>query len=103
MQNRLPMRLYLPHIVQGEAGSVSASAHLVQNGVRTLFEVWHLAQVTSLVTRCASRSRLNSRAEKYRSLTSSDRLILSSSKNQRYCAGSGAAGSASCCSSSLAV
>src|SRR5260370_39076439 len=103
MQNRLPRRLYLPHIVQGEAGSVRASAHLVQNGVRTLFMVWHLAQVTSLVTFCASRSRLISRAEKYRSLTSSDRLMRISSKNQRYCAGRGEVESASCASSSLAV
>src|SRR5262245_11256741 len=103
MQNRLPMRLYLPHIVHGDAGSVRASAHLVQNGVRTLFSVWHFGQVTSLVTFCASRSRLISRAEKYRSLTSSDRLIRINSKNQRCSAGRGECGSASCVSSSLAV
>src|SRR5262245_25959588 len=98
MQNRLPMRLYLPHIVQGAAGSVNGSAHFVQNGVRTLFIVWHLAQVISFVTFCWSRSRLISRAEKYLSFTSSERLMRISSKNQRNCAGSGEFASPSCCS-----
>ena len=39
MQQRLPMRLFLPQWWQGGVGSVSGSAHLAQYGSRTLFVV----------------------------------------------------------------
>ena len=64
MQNRPPMRLYLPHITHGAVGSVSGSAHFEQNGVRTLFGVLHFGHGASFVTFCAARSALISLAEK---------------------------------------
>src|SRR6516165_1640620 len=97
------MRLVLPQWLQGGGGSVNGSAHLVQYGSRTGLVVWHFGQLISLVTRRRSRSTLISRAEKYRSLTSSARLIWSNSKNQRCSAGTVQPGSANWSLSSRAV
>src|SRR5262245_21919784 len=63
MQHRLPMRLVCPQWWHGGVRSVNGSAHLQQNGSRTLLTAWHFGQLTSRVTWRFSRSALICLAE----------------------------------------